>query len=58
MTSTTLESIPPTPDQDEGVLRDVLEELDRERTKRAEVEAQLRKVTAELESERAKPPPI
>jgi hypothetical protein len=41
--------------QDEGVLRDVLGELDRERSKRAELEAQIRKLTEDLSAERAVP---
>jgi len=40
---------------DEGVLRDVLDELDRERARRAELEAQMRKLSDELAAERAKP---
>ena len=41
-------------EQDEGVLRDVLEELDRERHKRAELEAQVRVLQEELHSQRRK----
>eukprot|EP00429_Kryptoperidinium_foliaceum_P040692 CAMPEP_0176180144 /NCGR_PEP_ID=MMETSP0120_2-20121206/92309_1 /TAXON_ID=160619 /ORGANISM="Kryptoperidinium foliaceum, Strain CCMP 1326" /LENGTH=470 /DNA_ID=CAMNT_0017518351 /DNA_START=148 /DNA_END=1557 /DNA_ORIENTATION=+ len=37
-------------DQNEGVLRDVLEELDRERSQRAELEARLRKKEQELQA--------
>lgn len=40
--------------QDEGVLRDVLEELDRERHKRAELEAKVRALEQELHSQRRK----
>jgi hypothetical protein len=41
-------------EQEEGVLRDVLEELDRERHKRAELEAQVRVLQEELHSQRRK----
>jgi hypothetical protein len=41
-------------DQDEGILNDVLEELDRERSKRAELEARVRVVEQDLYSEKRK----
>lgn len=41
-------------EQEEGVLKDVLEELDRERHKRAELEAQIRVLQEELHSQRRK----
>lgn len=40
--------------QEEGVLNDVLEELDRERSKRAELEARVRELEQSLHSERRK----
>mmetsp|Transcript_17162 Transcript_17162/g.35240 ORF Transcript_17162/g.35240 Transcript_17162/m.35240 type:complete len:583 (+) Transcript_17162:82-1830(+) len=42
------------PGQDEGVLMDVLEELDRERQKRAEMEAKVRNLEQEVHIERRK----
>ena len=39
--------------QTEGVLHDVLEQLDRERAKRAEVEAQMRKLSEKLKKQQA-----
>jgi len=39
---------PASPNQEEGLLRDVLDELDRERSKRAEIEAQTRSLGDEL----------
>uniref|UniRef100_A0A7S3LB97 Uncharacterized protein n=1 Tax=Amphora coffeiformis TaxID=265554 RepID=A0A7S3LB97_9STRA len=39
---------PPEPEPEEDLLRDVLDELDKERTKRAQVEADARKMAAEV----------
>lgn len=40
--------------QEESVIRDVLEELDKERTKRAELESEVRKLSKQLSSHEAK----
>jgi hypothetical protein len=45
------ESVTEQEDSDEGVLRDILSELDRERTRRAELEAQIRVLTDVLKGQ-------